>query len=67
VATGGADLVVDAGLKPYDWCALVPILAEAGGVILDWSGRDLDLGSDGRVVAAGSRALADAALAVLAS
>jgi inositol-phosphate phosphatase/L-galactose 1-phosphate phosphatase/histidinol-phosphatase len=65
VAMGGADLVVDRGLKPYDWCALVPILAEAGGVLVDWQGKALHLGSDGAVVAAGRAELAAAAIAVL--
>lgn len=65
VAMGGADLVVDRGLKPYDWCALVPILTESGGVLVDWNGRELRLDSDGAVVAAGTRELADEAIACL--
>src|SRR5262245_54385574 len=36
VAMGGADLLLECGLRPYDWCALVPIVQEAGGVLLDW-------------------------------
>lgn len=65
VAMGGADLLVDRGLKPYDWCALVPILQEAGGVLLDWRLQPLTLQSDGAVVAATSRELARTALAIL--
>ena len=67
VAMGGADLVIDRGLKPYDWCALVPIVAEAGGVLCDWRGRPMTLQSDGDVLVASSRAVADAAVAVLGS
>jgi fructose-1,6-bisphosphatase/inositol monophosphatase family enzyme len=38
VAAGCADLVVEAGLKPWDVAALVPIVEGAGGVITSWSG-----------------------------
>ena len=61
VASGGADLVVDRGLKPYDWCALVPIVQEAGGVFTDRGGRPMALGGDGTAVAASCAELAGAA------
>ncbi len=54
---GFVDLVVEASLQPYDYCSLVPIVEGAGGIITDWQGRRLGLHSDGRVVAAGDRAL----------
>jgi myo-inositol-1(or 4)-monophosphatase len=38
VGAGCADLVVEAGLKPWDVQALIPIVQGAGGVITDWSG-----------------------------
>ncbi len=66
LALGFVDLVIEASLKPYDFCAMVPIVAGAGGVASDWQGRPLGLGSDGRVVAAGDRRVHDAALARLA-
>jgi inositol-phosphate phosphatase/L-galactose 1-phosphate phosphatase/histidinol-phosphatase len=66
LASGFIDLVVEAGLKPYDYCALVPVIEGAGGVITDWQGGALDLRSDGRVVAAGDAKLAAAARAKLA-
>lgn len=66
VASGFADLVVEATLKFHDYCALVPVIEEAGGIITDWRGRALDAGSDGRVVAAGDRAVHRAALVLLA-
>jgi inositol-phosphate phosphatase / L-galactose 1-phosphate phosphatase / histidinol-phosphatase len=65
VAAGFVDLVVEAGLKPYDFCAMTPIVAGAGGVASDWQGRALDLGSDGRVLVAGDRRAHRAALALL--
>jgi inositol-phosphate phosphatase/L-galactose 1-phosphate phosphatase/histidinol-phosphatase len=66
VALGTVDLVCEAGLKPYDWCAVVPVVQGAGGSVVDWHGRPMTLASDGHVVAAGSRRTLDAALATLA-
>jgi inositol-phosphate phosphatase / L-galactose 1-phosphate phosphatase / histidinol-phosphatase len=65
LASGFIDLVVEGGLKPYDYCAVVPVIEGAGGVITDWQGGALDLDSDGRVVAAGDPKLAAAARARL--
>jgi inositol-phosphate phosphatase / L-galactose 1-phosphate phosphatase / histidinol-phosphatase len=66
VASGFIDLVVEADLKPYDFCALVPVIEGAGGSLTDWRGHALDFGSDGRVVASGDKTLARKALRVLA-
>jgi len=57
LASGFIDLVVEAMLKPYDFCALVPVVEGAGGTMTDWRGRALTIESDGRVVAAGDPAL----------
>ncbi len=67
LASGLIDAVVEAGLQPYDIMAAVPVIQGAGGVVTDWAGRELDLASGGRVVAAGSRALHDRLLSLLAS
>jgi inositol-phosphate phosphatase/L-galactose 1-phosphate phosphatase/histidinol-phosphatase len=67
LATGFIDLVVEVDLKPYDYCALAPVIAGAGGIITDWKGNELDLASDGRVVASGDQALARKVLRVLES
>ena len=67
LASGQLDVVVDAGLKAYDFCALVPVVEGAGGVITDWNGKPVTLGCDGRVLAAGNAALHTAALALLQS
>ena len=64
VATGDIDLVIESGLKPHDYDALVAVVRGAGGVIGNWSGGS-DLGG-GDVVAAASRALYDEAVALLA-
>ena len=70
VASGfGADLVVEADLGLYDYCALVPVVEGAGGKMTDWAGQTLSLRnhqlSRGRVVAAGSSDLHAQALKVL--
>jgi len=65
LASGQMDVVVDAGLKPYDYCALVPVVEGAGGVITDWNGKRITLGCDGRVIAAANATLHGEALAFL--
>lgn len=65
LASGHVDLVLEADLQSYDFCALVPVIEGAGGVISDWRGEPLGLDSDGRVLASASRELHEAALAVL--
>jgi inositol-phosphate phosphatase / L-galactose 1-phosphate phosphatase / histidinol-phosphatase len=67
LASGFIDLVVEANLKPYDFCAMVPIVEGAGGVATDWRGAPLNLAADGRVVVAGDRRAHRAALALLQS
>jgi inositol-phosphate phosphatase / L-galactose 1-phosphate phosphatase / histidinol-phosphatase len=66
VASGFIDCVVEAGLKPYDYCAMVPIIEGAGGMFTDWQGQPLGLHSDGRVLAAGDSRVHAAAVAILA-
>ncbi len=65
LASGHLDLVVEAGLAPYDFCALVPVVEGAGGVMTDWRGDALHAGSDGRVAAAGDAAVHRLALSLL--
>ena len=66
LASGHVDLVAEATMKPYDFLALAPIVTGAGGVITDWSGEPLTLGSGDRVLAAGDARIHGAALEVLA-
>lgn len=66
LASGFNDLVVEADMDPYDYLSHVAVIEGAGGVITDWQGRPLGLGSDGRVLAAGDPALHRAALDLLA-
>lgn len=63
VATGDIDLVIESGLKSHDYDALVPVVRGAGGHIGDWQGgEDFE---PGRVVAAATRELYDAAIELL--
>ena len=64
VAAGHADVVIEAGLAPYDIVALIPIIVGAGGQVTDWQGNSAAAG--GRVVASGDRRLHDQVLATLA-
>jgi inositol-phosphate phosphatase/L-galactose 1-phosphate phosphatase/histidinol-phosphatase len=65
LATGQLDLVIESGLKLYDFAALVPVVEGASGVMRDWAGKPLNAESDGRVVAAGDPRLIAPALAAL--
>ena len=67
LASGFVDLVIERGLKVYDYMALIAVVEAAGGIITDWRGRPLDLTSDGTMLAAGDPALHRAALDLLAA
>jgi myo-inositol-1(or 4)-monophosphatase len=63
IALGQVDLVIEAGLQPYDILPLIPILEGAGGVVSDWRGGSAHAG--GLVVAAANPAIHARALARL--
>jgi myo-inositol-1(or 4)-monophosphatase len=63
LAAGFVDLVVEAGLKPYDVAALVPIIQGAGGRITTWD--DGPAMGGGRILAAGDARVHKQALALL--
>ncbi|MEQ1612231.1 MAG: histidinol-phosphatase [Hyphomicrobiaceae bacterium] len=63
LAAGQVDLVVEAGLKPYDIAALIPIIEKAGGRCTSWTGGSAARG--GRVIAAGDPRIHEAALKLL--
>ena len=60
LASGHVDVVCEAGLKLYDYAALIPVVEGAGGIMSDWQGHPLDAGSaqaqGGRVLALGDPA-----------
>jgi len=63
VAAGHADIVVEAGLNPYDIVALIPIIEGAGGRVTGWAGGTAARG--GRVLACGDAKVHAEALALL--
>jgi len=65
LASGHVDLVVENSLKLYDFAALVAVIKGAGGLITDWQGKELDIDSDGSVLAAGDAATHRAAMGIL--
>jgi myo-inositol-1(or 4)-monophosphatase len=65
VAAGALDLVVESGLKPHDFNALIPVVRGAGGVIGNWRGED-EFG-EGKVVAAATPELFKEAVRLLAA
>ncbi len=65
LAAGTVDLIVESGLKPHDFCALAPVVEQAGGIFTDWSGEPVGTGSGGDVVAAGDARVHRQALELL--
>ncbi|GLT86189.1 hypothetical protein SLE2022_043450 [Rubroshorea leprosula] len=72
LASGFVDLVVESGLKPYDFLSLVPVIEGAGGIITDWQGHQLswEASPDSRatsfnIVAAGDKQIHQQALDAL--
>ncbi len=63
LAFGQIDLVVEAGLKPYDILPLIPIIEGAGGIVTTWEGGDPREG--GSVIAAGDARMHEAAMKLL--
>jgi inositol-phosphate phosphatase/L-galactose 1-phosphate phosphatase/histidinol-phosphatase len=65
VAAGWTDMVCETVSCLHDFAALGPVIAGAGGIVTDWSGRPLDIHSKGDVVALGDPRLHRAALDLL--
>ncbi|MBZ4022279.1 histidinol-phosphatase [Rhodobacter sp. TJ_12] len=63
LAAGQIDLVVEAGLQPYDVAAPIAVIEAAGGIVTDWAGGPAYEG--GRVLAAANAEIHAAAMAVL--
>ncbi|MEM6479938.1 MAG: inositol monophosphatase family protein [Pseudomonadota bacterium] len=65
IAMGLSDLVIEAGLQPYDIQAPIALVEAAGGIVTNWEGGPAHGG--GRAVAAATPELHAAALDALAS
>ncbi len=63
VAAGQVDLVVEAGLAPYDIQGPMAVIAAAGGIVTDWRGKPAHNG--GRILAAANAEIHAAALEIL--
>ena len=53
LSSGLVDVLLEANLKPYDFIASAAVVSGAGGKFSDWNGNDLNLDSDGRILASG--------------
>lgn len=67
LALGQIDVILESTMKIWDWAAIVPVIAGAGGCVTDWRGRALTPDSDGHVLALGDPALLDPVLSHLAA
>ncbi|GHD99523.1 inositol monophosphatase [Defluviimonas sp. 20V17] len=63
LAAGQIDLVIEAGLQPYDIQAPIAVIEAAGGIVTDWQGGPAHMG--GRALAAANPAIHAEALALL--
>lgn len=63
LAAGRIDLVVESGLKVWDWSALVPVVEAAGGAVSNWRGEVPD--GRGQILAVGDVGVRDQALVTL--
>jgi inositol-phosphate phosphatase/L-galactose 1-phosphate phosphatase/histidinol-phosphatase len=57
LASGFVDIVLDPGLKIYDYAATMPIVQMAGGIVTDWQGNDPKLESGVKLLACGDKEL----------
>lgn len=65
LTSGHNDLVIEADMAPYDYLAQVPVVTGAGGLMTDWQGEALRLGSGHQVLAAGDAGCHGAAIRLL--
>jgi myo-inositol-1(or 4)-monophosphatase len=63
IAAGQVDLVIEAGLQPYDIQAPIAVVQAAGGIVTDWQGGPAHQG--GRALAAANAEIHAEALAIL--
>jgi histidinol phosphatase-like enzyme (inositol monophosphatase family) len=57
LASGNIDIIIESELKKYDIMALVPIIEGSGGKIINWNHNEVDLLSQGDVIAFGDQNL----------
>ena len=64
VACGFVDVALEANVGVYDYCALVPVVENAGGVMTGWRGEPLTIepAKGGRILASANPVLHEAAM-----
>ena len=67
IAMGYIDIGIEASHSAFDYCALVPVVEAAGGVISDWQGNPLTIHSGDRFIAAGDPRIHRQALDLMAA
>lgn len=68
LAAGAVDVCLNGGdLDPFDICALVPVVHEAGGRLAGWDGRTPTIDYAGPIYAAATQPLAEEVQAVIAT
>lgn len=65
LASGFIDIVLDPGLKVYDYAATLPIVEMAGGIMTDWQGNDPKLKSGVKLIASGNKELHEKVLKII--
>lgn len=65
LAMGFVDVVMEQYLAAHDVIGLVPIIKSAGGYVTDWNGKEVDLNTDGKIIAASSTNLAQETLMIM--
>jgi histidinol phosphatase-like enzyme (inositol monophosphatase family) len=63
IAAGQIDLVIEAGLQPYDVQAPIAVITAAGGIVTNWQGQPAHDG--GQILAAANPAIHAEAMALL--
>jgi histidinol phosphatase-like enzyme (inositol monophosphatase family) len=59
LALGSVDIIIEQGLEIHDFMALNQIVKSAGGVITTWEGKELDMNSNGTIIACATQELYD--------
>lgn len=65
LAMGFVDLIIEPGLKVYDFTAIIPIIENAGGIVSDWHGNPLKLQSNAKLLASANNILHKKALQII--
>jgi histidinol phosphatase-like enzyme (inositol monophosphatase family) len=65
LALGQIDVIVECDLRLWDWAALSPVIAGAGGALTDWRGKAPRADGDGRIIAVGDPGLLPAVMVAL--